>query len=70
MINNTWAIVMIVHSENFSLIFFYINSSVSKSTLAVASSKIKILSFLNNVLAKHINYFCPIENTDELLAIL
>jgi hypothetical protein len=44
-------------------------SSVSKSTLAVASSNIKILLFFNNARAKQINYFYPIEKTEELLAI-
>ena len=39
--------------------------SVSKSTLAVASSRIKILFFSNIALAKHSNYFCPTENIES-----
>ena len=63
------AIVKIVQSENFSLIFCYTKASVSKSTLAVASSRTTIFAFLKIARAKQRSYFCPTENTDYLKAI-
>lgn len=46
---------------NPSLSFYWIKLSVSKSTLAVASSRTKIFVSLIIALAKHINYFYPTE---------
>ena len=60
------AIVTSVQFENFSLIFFYTKTSVSKSTFAVASSKTIILALLRIALAKHRSCFWPTEKVDCL----
>ena len=69
MVDNLWATVNIVQSANFSLIYFCTNASVSKSTLAVASSKTTILAFLSIARARHKSYFYPTEKVAYLKAI-
>ncbi|CAB0007606.1 unnamed protein product [Nesidiocoris tenuis] len=54
-----WAIVSTVHDLNSDLIVFWIKSSVSKSTAAVASSSTKTLVFLKRARAKQISCLCP-----------
>ena len=54
-----WAIVNMVHSLNSWRIVLWINLSVSISTAAVASSKIRIFALCSNVLAKHTSWRCP-----------
>ncbi len=51
--------VITVHSLKAVLIVFWIRSSVSRSTAAVASSKIRILDFRSKALAKHTNWRWP-----------
>ncbi len=53
------AIVRIVQSWNCVLIVFCISVSVSRSTAAVASSKIRTRDFRRTARAKHSNCLCP-----------
>lgn len=56
---NWWDIVSTVQAEKLCFIVFWIRLSVSGSTLAVASSLIKILLFRNVARAKEINCLWP-----------
>lgn len=56
---NLWAIVSTVQFLNFVLMVFWINSSVLGSTLAVASSKMRIGFFLTMARARHTSCLCP-----------
>jgi hypothetical protein len=58
-----WAMVRMVERENLSLIYFCINSSVSLSTLAVASSSTSNLLFLRSALARQTSCVYPTEKT-------
>lgn len=51
--------VRTVQSLNSCLIVFWMSSSVSMSTAAVASSRIRILVFRRSALARHSNCLCP-----------
>lgn len=57
-----WAIVITVQSGNWLLIVSRIKASISTSTAAVASSRIRILDFLSKALAKQSNWRCPTLN--------
>ena len=59
MVLSLWAIVMTVHSLNSFRIVAWIRSSVSKSTAAVASSKMSTLVLRSKARAKQINCRCP-----------
>ena len=59
---NRWAMISTVEFEKLCFSFCWITLSVSRSTLAVASSSTKILVYLKIALAKQINYFWPTEN--------
>lgn len=54
-----WAMVSTVHSENSRLMVVWISSSVSKSTAAVASSRIRIFDFRSKALARHSSCLWP-----------
>lgn len=57
-----WAMIKTVQPPKSSFNLVWIRLSVSKSMLAVASSKTKILVFLTIALPRHTSYFCPTEN--------
>lgn len=59
---NLCAMIRTVQSSNFSLSLDWIRLSVSRSTLAVASSSTNILVFLMIALTKQTNCFWPTEN--------
>lgn len=54
-----WAMVSTVHWENSWLMVLCISSSVSKSTAAVASSRIRIFDFRSKALARHSSCLWP-----------
>lgn len=56
---NLWAIVNTVQSLNSSRIVLWMRSSVSRSTAAVASSKMRTLVFLSRARAKQMSCLCP-----------
>ena len=59
--------VITVHSLNSVLIVFWMRSSVSRSTAAVASSRTRILVFLRRALARQTNWRWPTLKTMYLL---
>lgn len=59
MVLRRWAIVRIVHSLNSVRIVRWIKSSVSKSTAAVASSKINTFVLRNKARARQTSCRCP-----------
>ena len=59
MVFNLWAMVITVHSLNSVRIVFWMRSSVSRSTAAVASSRTRILVFLRRALARQTNWRWP-----------
>lgn len=61
MVFNLWAIVRTVQFWNLSLMVFWMRSSVSKSTAAVASSRMRTFVFLKSARAKQINCRWPTE---------
>ena len=61
MVLSLWATVRTVQSENSSLMVFWINWSVWRSTAAVASSRIRILVFRRRALAKQMSWRWPTE---------
>lgn len=61
MVFNLCAMVITVHSLNSFLIVFCMRSSVSKSTAAVASSRIKIFVFLSKARARQMSWRWPID---------
>ncbi len=54
-----WAIVSTVHSANSVRIVAWIRSSVSRSTAAVASSRMRTLVFRSKARARHTNWRWP-----------
>mmetsp|Transcript_7887 Transcript_7887/g.22527 ORF Transcript_7887/g.22527 Transcript_7887/m.22527 type:complete len:215 (+) Transcript_7887:388-1032(+) len=59
-----WAMAMRVQSWNSSRMVFWISASVSTSTLAVASSRTRILEDLRSARASATSCFCPMLNGD------
>ena len=59
MVFSRWAIVRTVQSANSLRMVFWIRSSVSKSTAAVASSRTKILVLRSKARARHTNWRWP-----------
>ena len=55
MVLSLWAMVMTVQSGNSERMVFWMRSSVSRSTAAVASSRTRILVFLRRARARHTN---------------
>lgn len=68
MVFSLCAMVSTVLSLNSVLMVFWIRSSVSMSTAAVASSRIRILDFLRRVLARQTSCLWPtlIKNVDNM----
>lgn len=59
MLCRRWAMVRTVQWENSLRMVFWIRLSVSRSTAAVASSRINIRDFLNRARARHTSCLCP-----------
>jgi len=59
MVLSLWAMVMTVHSLNWSRMVACMRSSVCMSTAAVASSNTRILVFLNSARARQVSWRCP-----------
>lgn len=59
MLCRRWAMVRTVQWENSLRMVAWIRSSVSRSTAAVASSRIKMRDFLNRARARHNSCLCP-----------
>ena len=59
MVLSLWAMVRTVQSANSVRIVFWMRSSDSKSTAAVASSRINTFVFRSNVRARHTNWRWP-----------
>ena len=57
-----WAMIRTVQPPNSSFSLVWIKLSVSRSILAVASSRTKILVFLIIARPRHTSCFCPTEN--------
>lgn len=65
MLFNRWAIVMTVQSANSFRIVFWMSSSVSRSTAAVASSRTRTFVFRRRVLARQTSCRCPTLNSEQ-----
>lgn len=65
MVWRRWAIVRTVQSANSLRIVVWIKLSVSKSTAAVASSRMRILALRSKARARHTNCLCPTLGGDE-----
>jgi hypothetical protein len=63
-VSRRWAIIMTVHCLNFLLIVACMRASVPKSTFAVASSMMTILTFLYMILTRHKSCLCPVLKFD------
>ena len=59
MVLSRWATVMIVQSQNLLLMVFWMRSSVSRSTAAVASSNTRIFVLRRRARARHTNWRWP-----------
>ena len=59
MVLSRWAIVMTVHSRNSLLMVFWMRSSVSRSTAAVASSNTRIFVLRRRARARQTNWHWP-----------